>query len=191
MRIERIPLTQLIDAPYNPRVALTPGDPRYEKLARSLREFELVQPLVWNARSGHVVGGHQRLAILRRDGVEAVECVVVDLSPDRERALNVALNNEHVGGAWDGEKLLSLLGELQATPDFDPTLTGFDERQLQDLLLAPRMEEAPPEEPAGPPEYTVTLEVRIEDWPAVSEQLDELLSRRPQVRVHVDSPQAG
>ena len=54
-------IRRLRPAPYNPRRELKPGSPAYEKLAASLREFGLVEPLVWNEASGYVVGGHARL----------------------------------------------------------------------------------------------------------------------------------
>lgn len=52
-------------APYNPRLDLKPGDPEYDKLAKVIGEFDLVEPLVWNKRTGNLVGGHQRLKILK------------------------------------------------------------------------------------------------------------------------------
>lgn len=45
-------------AHYNPRKDLKPGDPEYEKLKRSMEEFDCVEPLVWNKRTEHLVGGH-------------------------------------------------------------------------------------------------------------------------------------
>lgn len=48
-------------AAYHPRVDLQPGDVEYKKLHRSIEEFGHVEPIVWNERTGHVVGGHQRL----------------------------------------------------------------------------------------------------------------------------------
>ena len=48
LKVRTLPIENLIPAPYNPRLALRPGDRRYEKLARSLREFGLVEPLIWN-----------------------------------------------------------------------------------------------------------------------------------------------
>jgi hypothetical protein len=59
MNLERISVARINPAPYNPRKNLQPGDPEYEKLARSIDEFGCVEPLVWNKRSGHLVGGHQ------------------------------------------------------------------------------------------------------------------------------------
>lgn len=131
MQIKRIPISTIRPAAYNPRVDLRPGDPDYEKLRRSIDEFGFVEPLVWNERTGSLVGGHQRLKILRARGDTEVEVSVVDLDPDREKALNVALNK--VQGAWDEEKLAVLLEELEAH-GVDLALTGFDGEELEELL---------------------------------------------------------
>lgn len=64
MDIRKVPVGQLNPAPYNPRRDLQPGDPAYEKLSRSINEFGCVEPIVWNERTGNVVGGHQRLKVL-------------------------------------------------------------------------------------------------------------------------------
>src|SRR5262249_46401676 len=100
-----LPIDRLIPAPYNPRKALKPGDKAYHKLERSLRQFGLVEPLVWNERTGHVVGGHARLAILRAMGVTEVPVSVVNLSDAREKALNVVLNNQEAQGRYDPSRL--------------------------------------------------------------------------------------
>lgn len=59
LRVENKKITDLKPAPYNPRLDLQPGDPDYEKLKRSIQEFGLVEPIVFNERTGYVVGGHQ------------------------------------------------------------------------------------------------------------------------------------
>ncbi len=81
-------------------------------------------PLVWNRRTGHLVGGHQRFKVLLARGATEVEVSVVDLPPDREKALNIALNK--ISGDWDPRKLAELLDELVHVPEFDVELTGFD-----------------------------------------------------------------
>ncbi len=124
MEIRTISAQKIIPAPYNPRVALGPGDPDYVKLERSLTEFGCVEPLVWNQQTGHLVGGHQRFTVLRAQGEREFEVSVVDLPIEQEQALNVALNK--VQGRWDDAKLVSLLDELATLPDFDVTLTGFE-----------------------------------------------------------------
>jgi DNA modification methylase len=132
MRIERIAVSRLNPAAYNPRLDLKPGDAEYGKLKRSLDEFGLVEPIVWNRRTGHIVGGHQRFKLLLARGDKNADVSVVDLSLEREKALNLALNR--IAGGWDEAKLADLLNELVATPDFDMSLTGFDPPEVEDLL---------------------------------------------------------
>ena len=185
MRIERMRIGDLKPAPYNPRVELRPGMPGYERLARSVREFGLVQPIVWNERTGHVVSGHQRLEVLRNDGVSEVEAVVVSLPLEREKALNVALNNSQVGGDWDAGKLVDLLEELCDLPEFDATLTGFDGEELRELLLEPEEKLAgDEEEEADDGLVRVVLEVPEENWESVRAELDRW-AERGEVRIHV------
>lgn len=131
MRIEKIPLNKINPAPYNPRLDLKPGDAEYEKIKRSITEFDLVEPLVWNKRTGNLVGGHQRLKVLQELGKKEVEAVMVDLPISREKALNIALNKAQ--GEWDLPKLKDLLQEID-TGEFDINITGFDTDEIEDLM---------------------------------------------------------
>ena len=99
MQIELKKVKDLIPADYNPRKDLKPGDPEYEKLKRSLKQFGYVEPVIWNQTTGRVVGGHQRLKVLIDMGVSEVECVIVEMDEEKEKALNVALNK--ISGEWD------------------------------------------------------------------------------------------
>ncbi len=132
MDVQKVKISQINPAPYNPRLDLKPGDLAYEKLKRSLSEFGYVEPLVWNKRTGHLVGGHQRLKVLRDLGYEEAEVVVVDLPLEKEKALNLALNK--IQGDWDEVKLAALLAELTQIPDFDIGLTGFELPEISELL---------------------------------------------------------
>ena len=105
MKFAKKKLTDLIPATYNPRKDLKPGDPEYEKLKRSLDEFGYVEPIIWNKRTGNVVGGHQRLKVLKADGIKEVDCVVIDFDEEKEKALNVALNK--ISGDWDNKKCVT------------------------------------------------------------------------------------
>ena len=131
MLIEKIKTKQLIPAEYNPRKDLKPGDPEYEKLKRSLEEFGYVEPVIWNKTTGRVIGGHQRLKILLSMGMDEIECVVVEMDEQKEKALNIALNK--ISGDWDKDKLALLITDLNAS-DFDVSLTGFDPGELDDLF---------------------------------------------------------
>jgi len=73
---------------YNPRKDLKPGDAEYDKLKRSIEQFGYVEPVIWNKTTGRIVGGHQRLKVLIDMGITEVECVVVELTETKEKALN-------------------------------------------------------------------------------------------------------
>ncbi len=118
-------------AAYNPRKDLKPGDKEYVKLKRSLEEFGCVEPIVWNKQSGNVVGGHQRLKVLLEMGHTHIDCAVVDLDSQREKALNVALNK--IQGDWDEGKLAALMADLDASA-FDVSLTGFAPQEVDALM---------------------------------------------------------
>ena len=131
MIIRKVPVTDINPAEYNPRKDLKPGDPAYEKLKRSMTEFGYVEPIIWNEETGNIVGGHQRYKVLVAEGHTEVECVIVKMNPEREKALNVALNK--VTGDWEFEALADLIKDLEAQ-DFDVTLTGFDAAEIEDLF---------------------------------------------------------
>lgn len=131
MDIQKIEAVRLNPAPYNPRKDLKPSDRDYEKLKRSIEQFGAVEPVVWNKQTGNVVGGHQRLKILLDMGQTLIDCAVVDLDEQREKALNLALNR--ITGDWDEGKLAALMADLDAV-DFDVSLTGFDVSEIDALM---------------------------------------------------------
>ena len=127
MNIKTIPISKVHPATYNPRKDLKPSDPEYQRLAKAVDKFGMVEPLVWNERTGNLVGGHQRFKILKQGGAKTVEVSIVDLDDKDEKALNLALNKQ--GGEWDLVSLDVMLKELQAS-DFDMEITGFDTEDL-------------------------------------------------------------
>lgn len=131
MNIEKLNIALLIPADYNPRKDLKPGNLEYEKLKRSIEQFGYVEPVIWNKTTGRVVGGHQRLKILLDLGLTEVECVIVEMDEDKEKALNIALNK--ISGDWDKDKLALLIEDLQVS-DFDVSLTGFEPAELNELF---------------------------------------------------------
>ncbi|HEY1375933.1 MAG TPA: ParB N-terminal domain-containing protein [Gemmataceae bacterium] len=169
--VRLLPVADLTPAPYNPRLTLRPTDRRYRKLAASLREFGLVEPLVWNELTGHVVGGHARLAILKEMGITEVSVSVVRLTPEREKALNVVLNNLEAQGRYDPDKLAEVLTELAELPELE--LTGFDARDLAALTLAPAADV--PAEPE-PDRVEVTLATDPATYDRLAPRLDALVA---------------
>ena len=131
MLIEKRKTSDLLPAEYNPRKDLRHGDAEYEKLKRSIEQFGYVEPVIWNKVTGRVVGGHQRLKVLLDMGITELECVVVEMDEEKEKALNIALNK--ISGDWDKNKLALLIADLQVS-DFDVTLTGFDPAEIDALF---------------------------------------------------------
>lgn len=131
IKIKRVKIDQLAPAEYNPREILRVGDKGYERLKNSLMEFGEVLPIVWNEKTGNIVGGHQRYYMYLDEGIKSLDVSVVNLSLKKEKALNITLNNENVGSTWDKDKLALLVGELDA-PDLE--LTGFDDSELESLI---------------------------------------------------------
>jgi ParB-like chromosome segregation protein Spo0J len=171
IEVRILPLADLKPAPYNPRLNLKPTDRRYRKLAASLREFGLVEPLIWNEPTGHVVGGHTRLAILREMGLTEVPVSVVRLTPEREKALNVVLNNMEAQGRYDTDKLAELLTDLADLPELE--MTGFDVRDLTDLTIEPATLGPIDREPPG---VEVTLATDPATYDRLAPRLDELVA---------------
>jgi len=145
-------LEDLKPAPYNPRRI----DPSAAKgLESSLENFGDISGIVWNATSGHVVCGHQRLAALKAkhgdkltlkrgqivtpDG-KSFSVHVVEWDDAKEKAANVAANNQHIAGEFTSD-VLSLLESLEDTlPEFADLrldILGEDMRRLLPDLAPP------------------------------------------------------
>lgn len=130
MEIKELPLKELKPAAYNPRKKLKKGDKEYEKIKQSLLKFGYVDPIIVN-EDLTVIGGHQRLTVLKDLDYETAKCVIVDLPKEDEKALNIALNK--ITGQWDEALLADLLLDLLES-DFNLDLTGFEPPEIDDIL---------------------------------------------------------
>ena len=81
MLIERKHTADLIPADYNPRVALTPDMPEFERLKNSIETFGNVEPIVWNERTGHIVGGQLFRSRIFGEGFLEIEAYVEVFEP--------------------------------------------------------------------------------------------------------------
>ena len=157
IRIERKRLDDLNPAEYNPRKRLKPGDEEYEKLKRSVETFTYVDPIIVNA-DGTVIGGHQRLFVLRDLGYTEADVSVVDLSKNDEKALNIALNK--IAGEWDEVKLAEIFADLKAA-EYDATVTGYEEDAISALVGKIQLDEEMTNEysqKVDPVQYEITGE---------------------------------
>ena len=102
MKIKDIELSKLKPATYNPR-QITKKQVKH--LKESIEKFGIIDPLIINS-DYTIIGGHQRFAILNESSKRVdwedppkVPCVILDLSKEDERELNIRLNKS--GGEWD------------------------------------------------------------------------------------------
>ena len=131
MQWQTLPLSQLRPAAYNPRKALKPGDKEYQKIKNSIQEFGYVEPIIVNFDMT-VIGGHQRLTVLKDLGYTEAQCVVLHIEDESKvKALNIALNK--ISGEWNEQLLADLLVDLQDA-QFDLDLTGFEAPEVDQLF---------------------------------------------------------
>ncbi|HMP04142.1 MAG TPA: ParB N-terminal domain-containing protein [Gemmatales bacterium] len=178
MELVRLPIERLRPAPYNPRQPLDRHPNRLRKLKRSLSRFGLVEPLVWNRVTGHVVGGHQRLELLRAMGINEVPVSVVELTLEQEKALNVVLNNREAQSDWDMPRLRDLLTELASTPEPMLRETGFDPSHLEQIRQ--QLEPAAPPVPEGSTEpqwVEIVLRVPVAELETVRAACDPVVDK--------------
>ena len=122
---EKWSIDRLNEDENNPRVITKTAQ---KALRASLKKFGLVQPIIVNRRTGKVVGGHQRLTVLRLDGATEVDVAIGDWSEAEERALNVTLNNQAAQGKF--QNVAEYLGGAQ-----DLGLAAFKELKLDVLAF--------------------------------------------------------
>lgn len=130
MNIRKIKIANLKPAEYNPRIDLKPENVEYQRIKRSLVEFGYVAPIIVNTDMT-VISGHQRLKVLKELGYTEIDCNIVDLDKNKEKALNIALNK--ISGEWDYQKLESIFNELDEN-NIDLLITGFDEKEINKLI---------------------------------------------------------
>ncbi|MFR6399910.1 ParB N-terminal domain-containing protein [Ruminococcus sp.] len=103
------------------------------KLRSSLREFGFVNPVIID-REYNVLAGHGRIEAAKEEGIAEVPCVFADhLTEAQKKAYILADNRMALDAGWDEELLSVEMQELQEL-GFDLSMTGFDEKELTDLL---------------------------------------------------------
>lgn len=125
-----VPVTKLVPYQNNAR---THSPEQINKLRSSLREFGFINPVIIDRDFG-VIAGHGRILAAKEEGFTEVPCVFADhLTEAQKKAYIIADNRMAMDAGWDEELLRVEIESLQGM-DFDPLLTGFDEKELSDLF---------------------------------------------------------
>ena len=128
--MQLVPVAKLVPYVNNAR---THSPEQIAKLRSSLREFGFINPVIIDRDYG-VIAGHGRILAAKEEGITEVPCVFADhLTEAQKKAYIIADNRMAMDAGWDEELLRVEIEALQAA-DFDPLLTGFDEKELADLF---------------------------------------------------------
>jgi len=129
-RLEKVNIDKLV--PYA-RNARTHSKEQILQLRSSLREFGFVNPVIVD-KDLNIIAGHGRVLAAKEEGITEVPCVFVEhLTEAQKRAYIIADNRLALNAGWDTEMLSVELADLQGV-DFDLSLLGFDDSELNKLL---------------------------------------------------------
>ena len=129
-RIEQWPLERL--KPYA-RNAKTHGADQVAKIAASMAKFGWTNPVLVGS-DGEVIAGHGRILAAAELGLTEAPVIVLDhLTEEERQAYRISDNKLTEIGAWD-EALLAAELQSLAADDFDLSLTGFSDAELDQLL---------------------------------------------------------
>ena len=149
MKIEKIKITDLVPAEYNPRKI---SEEEKQKLKNSIDNFGIVEPILIALSDNEIIGGHQRFDVLFDQYLldnnifkelnllrlnESFGWVFPDNdksleSEDMKKALNLVLNR--VSGEWDGEKVKAIFQEFQDSGFNNTSLTGFNNDEITGFM---------------------------------------------------------
>ena len=151
MQIQEVEVSKLIPYAKNSR---THNDAQVAQLAASIKEFGWTNPILVDGDKG-VIAGHGRLLAARKLGYDKVPVIELKhMTEAQKRAYVIADNKLALNAGWDNNFLALELQDLK-DQDFDLTLLGFDNKEL-DALLSPEIvdgltdEDAVPDTPIEP-----------------------------------------
>ena len=165
MQIKKIKINKLKPAFYNPRQI---SNKQYKDLKESIEKFTLCDPIIIN-KDMTVIGGHQRLKICKELRYTEIDCVVLDLTKDEEKELNIRLNKS--GGEWDMD-LLANEFEIEELKDW-----GFKEIELGlniDKIEEPNLDELTDDLKNKPPTIKITFD-NINDLKLAEKEIKQMI----------------
>jgi DNA modification methylase len=129
LAIKRVPIESLVPDPANARAH---PERNLESVVASLRRFGQAEPLIVQAGTLRVIGGHARLTAMKSLGW--TECDIVELEIENldATALGIALNRTAELATWDEPVLAKLLFDLRAEDALEGL--GFEELEIEGLI---------------------------------------------------------
>ncbi len=133
LQVARWPVERLIPYARNSR---THSDEQVAQIAASIAEFGWTSPILTGS-DGIIIAGHARLQAARKLGMTEVPVIVLDhLNETQRRALVLADNRLAMNAGWD-EAMLHVELDALREDDFDISLLGFGDEEIEALLAEP------------------------------------------------------
>lgn len=130
MDLKIVKIKDLKMAEYNPRKPIKKDSELYISLRKSIETFGYILPIVIN-KDMTIIGGHQRVQVLKDLKIKECNAVVVELPKIKEKLLNLALNK--ITGHWDLQELKNILQSLEEA-EIDLEITGFTQDEYEKLV---------------------------------------------------------
>ncbi len=147
LQIEQWPVEKLRPYEHNPRK----NDHVVNKMVDALRQFGFRVPLLAKS-DGELIDGHLRYKAALAIGMATVPVICADDMDDTKiRAFRILINRSATWADWDEDLLLQELRALKMA-DFDLSETGFDDRELDQMLMDMSAGDKDPDDvPEAPP----------------------------------------
>lgn len=130
LHIEKWPVERLRPYERNPRK----NDHVVSKMVDALRQFGFRVPLLAKS-DGELIDGHLRYKAALAMGMQQVPVIPADDMTDAQiRAFRILINRSATWADWDEDLLLQELRALKSL-DVDLAITGFEDRELDELLM--------------------------------------------------------
>ena len=153
-RIELLSIDKLIPYEKNTRIHKTF---QVDQIMNSIKEFGFTNPILISKENG-IIAGHGRLMAAKKLKMDSVPTICLDyLTPEQQRAYIIADNKIAENAEWDFNLLADELQNLNSL-DFDVSLLGFSDEELDNLLNTEVEEDEEEEEDLNPlvPEQPVS-----------------------------------
>src|SRR5580692_8753365 len=110
------------------------NDAVVDRMCGSIREFGFKIPCLVRS-DGEVIDGHLRLKAARKMGIKEIPVILCDeWTAAQVKAFRLLVNRSATWADWDDDLLKLELMDLQAS-DYDLALTGFDTKEIDELIL--------------------------------------------------------
>jgi hypothetical protein len=142
---------QLLANPYNFRIH---GKGQQQALHNVMSDIGVVQSVIVNRISGHIIDGHLRVALALRNDQPTVPVTYVELSESEEKTILATFDPISAMAGIDEEKLAELLQEVEVTDGIESVI---DDLKVDAGIMPP-----PIDNPEVLPTFDKTFIVLVE-----------------------------